>query len=272
MKFFSPAKLNLFFRVLNKRSDGYHEIASLYQAIDCGDDLIFKSHHEDLLTCSDPDLPCDLNNLVLRALCLFRQSFSCPSVHIHLEKRIPQQAGLGGGSSNAATTLYALNQFAGSPATDAQLISLASQIGSDVPFFFSSGTAYCTGRGEIMKPASINPISGWLAKPAFGLSTPSVYRETRVDELKEIDPMSCLASFQTTNPLYRNDLELAAMRIEPRLLTFKELLSSSGFHTVSMTGSGSAFFCLGQPDIPIRCLIPFRSCLRNDSSWYSSFL
>jgi 4-diphosphocytidyl-2-C-methyl-D-erythritol kinase len=267
MKFFSPAKLNYFFRVLSKRDDGYHEIASLYQAIDVGDDLILKHHHEDLLTCSDPNLACDASNLVIRALNLFRQSFSCPHVHIHLVKRIPQQAGLGGGSSNAATTLWALNQFSGTPATDTQLIHLASQIGSDVPFFFSSGTAYCTGRGEIMKPASITPVSGWLAKPAFGLSTPAVYHETRIDELRKTDPEKCLASFQTEKPFYQNDLEPAAIRLEPNLALFKELLLSSGFHTVTMTGSGSAFFCLGLPDIPIPSLIPFNSCLRRDS-WY----
>ncbi len=270
MQFFSPAKINLFFRVLSKRDDGFHEIASLYQAIDFGDDLIFKPHYEDLLTCSDPDLACDQSNLVVKAAILFRKSFSCSNFHIHLVKRIPQQAGLGGGSSNAATTLWALNQLSGAPATESQLKDIASQIGSDVPFFLSSGTAYCTGRGEIMEPASIAPISGWLAKPAFGLSTPSVYRETRVDELKQSDPQQCLVSFQTIEPLYRNDLEPAAMRLEPNLAVFKTLLLSSGFHTVAMTGSGTAFFCLGKPDIPIRSLIPFHSCLRKASSWFES--
>ena len=148
MKFLSPAKLNLFLRVLRKRSDGYHELASLFQAIDLVDALHVREVSEDRFSCSDPAL-LGPSNLVLRALKLFREKTGLQfPVEMHLEKRIPMQSGLGGGSSNAATALFALNVLAGRVATEEQLCAWSQEIGSDVPFFFSLGTAYCTGRGK----------------------------------------------------------------------------------------------------------------------------
>ena len=180
------------------------------------------------------------------------------------------QAGLGGGSSNAATALWALNQWTGEPATIEELRNIGSKIGSDVAFFFSSGTAYCTGRGEILEPFPDLSIDGYLAKPGFGLSTPLVYRETRVDELPDIDPKIARDSFLTAAPQFFNDLEKAAFRIEPRLIQFKEQLLSLGFQTVSMTGSGTAFFCLkGAPKSAIIHFIPFCSLNRPLNAWYS---
>jgi 4-diphosphocytidyl-2-C-methyl-D-erythritol kinase len=263
--FSSPAKINLFFRVIRKRSDGYHEIASLFQAIDLCDTIYFSEDERDSLTCSDPALPCDGTNLVMKALHQFRSRFALPfGVEIHLEKRIPCQAGFGGGSGNAATTLWALNQMAGRPAALKQLMEIAAQIGSDVPFFFSSGTAYCTGRGEILEPFNLpRTVTGWLAKPPFGLSTPLVYQETRIEELPFRDPRRSLAEY----PLFYNDLEPAAIRLEPRLQHFRNQLEQQGFDSVTMTGSGTAFFCIGgNPDKQI--LPPFRSFQRAENSWY----
>jgi 4-diphosphocytidyl-2-C-methyl-D-erythritol kinase len=238
------------------------------QAIDLFDILTFSDHHSDQMTCSDPDLLCDDSNLVMRAIKLFRKSYEFSSVHIHLEKRIPMQAGLGGGSSDAATVLFALNERIGRKASERELCSMGAQLGSDVPFFFSSGSAYCTGRGEILEPFSISPISGYLAKPSFGLSTPRVFQETRVQELDPIDPIVAL---DQNNQHYFNDLERAAFRIEPRLAHFKQRLISCGFSVVSMTGSGSAFFCIGNADVrqaPEICFIPFHSVMREASSWF----
>lgn len=270
--YFSPAKLNLFFRVLGKRSDGYHDIASLYQAINEGDRLFLEPSSQDRLTCSDPTLSCNEENLVWKALQLFRAHVSFPAVHLHLEKRIPIQAGLGGGSSNAATTLWALNQWAKRPYSTDQLAALGREIGSDVAFFFSSGTAYCTGRGEKVEPVSIQPFSGWIAKPAFGLSTPQVYRAVCLEELPLVDPRAALEQCRQGKPLFFNDLEGAASRIEPRVWLFKERLLSCGyFKTVVMTGSGSSFFCLGEDPPPAWrgiSFTPFRSLQRDPIAWY----
>lgn len=249
---------------MRKRPDGYHEIASLFQAIDLCDRLFFDWADRDALTCSDSAIPTDGSNLVSKALTLFRSCFPISPVHIHIEKKIPIQAGLGGGSSNAATTLWGLNEWAGHPATLPQLIAMGAAIGSDVPFFFSSGTAYCTGRGEILEPFTLpEPLTGWIAKPAYGLSTPLVYQNTCVDELPIRDPREALQRY----PTFFNDLEISSFRLEPRLVTLRDALQRS-FAQVVMTGSGTAFFCLGGEPKPIDGItfFPFLSIHR--SHWY----
>jgi len=265
MIFSSPAKINLFFRVLGKRSDGYHEIASLFQAIDLYDTLHLEPAPADSLTCTDLALPCDSSNLILKALQIFRLRFFLPfGVKIHLEKRIPIQSGFGGGSGNAATTLWGLNELAGRPASQGQLAQMGADLGSDVPFFFSNGTAYCTGRGEILEPYELpSPLRGWFVKPPFGLSTPLVYKETRVGELLPRDPRKTLADF----PCFYNDLEPAALRLEPRLAGLRKELEGRGFDSVTMTGSGTAFFCFGERG-DASGLIPFRSIQRQSTGWY----
>lgn len=253
----SPAKLNLFFRVLRKRPDGYHDIASLFQAIDLSDRLFFSWAEKDTITCTDPSIPCDGSNLVTKALTLFRSRFPIAPVKIHIEKKIPIQAGLGGGSSNAATTLKGLNDLLGRPASLQQLIEMGTPIGSDVAFFFSSGTAYCTGRGEILEPFELPmPLTGWLAKPAYGLSTPLVYKNTRIEELPLRDPREALKNY----PQFYNDLEISSFRLEPRLIALRNALQKS-FNQVTMTGSGTAFFCLGGTPKPLEgvTFLPFRS-------------
>src|ERR1700722_521789 len=177
----SPAKINLFLRILKKRSDGYHELASLFQAIDLADriDVSISSTGPDELTCTDPLIPANSSNLAWKAASLFRHQINQHFYFkIHIQKNIPQQAGLGGGSSNAATTFWALNQLLNKPATEDQLAVWGSQIGSDVPFFLSQGTSYCTGRGEILRP--MPPLfkqSLAIIKPFYGMPTPAVYNK-----------------------------------------------------------------------------------------------
>ncbi|MDN3508481.1 MAG: hypothetical protein P0S93_00365 [Candidatus Neptunochlamydia sp.] len=140
MKLFSPAKLNLFFRVLNKREDGFHEIASLMQAISLGDTLHFEESHQDHLTCSDPNIPVNERNFIHKARALFRQKtgFKTP-IAIHAEKKIPTEGGFGGGSGNIATTLWALNQISRMNFDEKTLRIWAGEISSDTPFFFQPG-------------------------------------------------------------------------------------------------------------------------------------
>lgn len=258
MLLFSPAKLNLFFRVLRKREDGYHDISSLFQAISLGDTLSLSIDTQDSFTCSNPELPLDSSNLVIKALHLFRKKTSIPfSVRIHLDKQIPMEAGLGGGSSNAATTLWGLNKLLGNPATEKELAVWGSELGSDVPFFFSTGTAFCQGRGEIVESTTlIEPFSAYLAKPHFGLSTPKVYGAIHYSELS------------STDDLYKNDLEKPAFRLKPELAQFKQSLLRMGFSHVCMTGSGTCFFCLGTPSASIFPLIKTFGISRSLNSWY----
>lgn len=275
MRYFSPAKLNLFFRVLRKREDGFHEIASLYQAISLGDTLHVELAERDQLTCTDPRLPTDGSNLILKAVDLFRRKTGLP-VHakIHLEKYIPIESGLGGGSSNAATTLWALNELTGQSASLDELIQWSGEIGSDPSFFFSQGTAYCTGRGEIVQPLPSLPEQHLcLAKPSYGLSTPLVYKNCEIDRFPQRDPQGVLDDFLQGNPAYFNDLEIPAFNLIPELAQVKARLLSTGYDHVTMTGSGTAFFCIGsvrQPDLKDLQFYPTKFLSRDVHSWYKS--
>lgn len=250
--FLSPAKLNLFFRVLSKRRDGYHDIASLYSKINLYDSLNIELSKKDEFSFTfetRPEADFASNNLVLKARNLFRTTTQINTpLSIHLTKRIPLQAGLGGGSSNAATTLLALNELFNFPLTTSQLHHLACTLGSDVPFFLSSSNlAYCRGRGEIIEEISSSityPL--YVAKPsALFLSTPTVYQHCIPGEASSQDPKELLASHLSGQPHYVNDLEPAALRLLPELATLKRDLLAMGFDQVAMTGSGTAFFCIG---------------------------
>lgn len=271
----SPAKINLFLRIIKKRSDGYHELASLFQAVDLCDLMHFEEAENDQLTCSNPSLPLGEENLVAKAVRLFRQKTGIHrSFAIHLEKNIPLQGGLGGGSSNAATTLWALNFLCGNPASDRELAQWGSEIGSDISFFLSSGTAYCTGRGEIFQSLSMltsPPL--WIVKPSKGLSTAEVFRRLNPGLLPQRDPENALNLFLNENPNYFNDLEGPAFEAMPELKVLKQTLYNLGFSTVLMSGSGSSFFCIGDLEVEvlnISDLFQAKVCFlnRKPDTWY----
>ncbi|KAI3704241.1 hypothetical protein L1987_74457 [Smallanthus sonchifolius] len=155
---FSPCKINVFLRITSKRPDGFHDLASLFHVISLGDKIKFSlspSKSTDRLSTNVPGIPLDERNLIIKALNLYRKKTGSDKFFwIHVDKRVPTGAGLGGGSSNAATALWAANQFSGCMATEKELQEWSGEIGSDVPFFFSNGAAYCTGRGEVSLPTS----------------------------------------------------------------------------------------------------------------------
>lgn len=257
MTFFSPAKLNLFLHVVKKREDGYHELASLFQTISLGDTLQFVLSDKDVLHVKGPFVIVG-TNLVQKALDLFRAKSGLKfHVAITLEKQIPLQAGLGGGSSNAATTLWGLNEILGRPVGEADLIEWSKELGSDATFFFSTGTAYCTGRGEIVR--ALPPLqerSCMVVKPDFGLSTAHVFK-------------NFVFRHQSHKCLYFNDLEETACFLEPRLASIKQALLASGFDTVVMTGSGTSFFCFGSGTVPNGFQsFPVHFIFRNSHAWY----
>ncbi len=267
LSFLSPAKINVFFRVLGKREDGFHEISSLYQAIDLCDTLTLSASSHDIFTCSDPSLPMQEDNLVIKALRLFRKKtgFLRPCA-LHLDKKIPMMAGLGGGSSNAATTLAALNTFSGLNLATQTLASWGAELGSDVPFFFFSGAALASGRGEILvdtEPFLQKPL--WIVKPKEGLATPHVYK-------------ICKPSAVEREGMFYNDLEEPAFTLLPSLRVLKESLLTFGFKTVLLCGSGTSFFCTDPkepcnekilrerfPGMMIFAAKPFQ---RKQSGWY----
>lgn len=271
----SPAKVNLFLRVVGRRADGYHNLASLFQVISLFDVIHFVLNDFDSLTCTDPTIPTDASNLICKAVKLFRQKVGINfGLRVHLEKNIPHQAGLGGGSSNAATTLWALNELLGHPATIDDLLHWSAELGSDVPFFFSHGTAYCTGRGEIVRPLQPPPQKlFWVVKPDFGLSTPHVFQQLQFDKLLQRDPERSLAECLSGNLSLFNDLEEPAFALSPELELMKKELLGSGFSSVVMTGSGSAFMCFGEgkiiPSETTKRFFEVNFVNREVGSWYN---
>lgn len=183
MNLHAPAKINLHLTILGKRPDGFHEIDSLMVPLTLADTLTLEANAESgiAFTCSDATLPCDDSNLVVRAARRFFETAGLPAaVRIHLEKAIPHGAGLGGGSSDAATTLAGLNELFGSPLMPEVIHALAAEIGSDVPFFLARSAAICRGRGEIVEPVSFpHQLPLLLIKPPFGVPTPWAYSRWR---------------------------------------------------------------------------------------------
>ncbi len=267
--FYSPAKVNLFFRILHKRDDGYHEIVTKMQAISLFDTLAIAPSDKDEYECTDPSLLWDETNLIFKALTLFRNrtGIKTPVSVVH-EKTIPLQAGLGGGSSNAATMLYALNTLFSQPLKESEMQTISSTLGADVPFFFSHGTAVCSGIGEkVVEVSSRDQAACTIVMPEYGMSTKEVFSKWKPTHEKRPTHEEII-----TSGLLHNDLEIPVFSEEPRLKQLKAGLLASGFDAVVMTGSGSSFLCYGKPkgilDPSLR-IFPAFHIQRKSHEWYA---
>ncbi|MEY2482090.1 MAG: 4-diphosphocytidyl-2-C-methyl-D-erythritol kinase [Verrucomicrobiota bacterium] len=182
MQLLAPAKINLSFEIKGRRADGFHEIETLMAPISLFDHLTIEedtsSRNGVDFSCDDPSLPTGEDNLVIRAANLFRAATKVDAgFKIALKKEIPHGAGLGGGSSDAASTLLGLNEMFKTGLKEKELMDLAAQLGSDVPFFLVRSAAICRGRGEIVVPTSLAPkLRLLLLKPDFGVPTSWAYR------------------------------------------------------------------------------------------------
>jgi len=247
MQLLAPAKINLSFEVKGRRADGFHEIETLMTPISLADRLtIERAGDEDRIdfSCDDPSLPVGDDNLVVRAAKLFRERAGVTAgIAVELEKKIPHGAGLGGGSSDAASTLLGLNELFEAGLPSEELMKLAAQLGSDVPFFIARSAALCRGRGELVKPISLDakfPLL--LLKPDFGVPTPWAYgkwKESR--ELPGID-----YSLQEFGGIrFVNDLEKPVFEKFVFLARLKTWLRRQPEVAVAlMSGSGSTVFAV----------------------------
>jgi 4-diphosphocytidyl-2-C-methyl-D-erythritol kinase len=220
----SYAKINWALRITGKRADGFHDLETVFQTISLHDTLTFRESESLSLTCDDASIPVDDTNLVMRAA----RAAGVTNVAIDLRKRIPAGGGLGGGSSNAATTLRAL----GGGRDD--LASLALTLGSDVPFFLVGGTAYATGRGEVLTP--LPPMTGiplLLVLPEERVMTKEAF--SRVTRYSEPLGMNAYRDFSH----FTNDFEEPVFALLPRLRALKERLLNAGATWAGMSGSGS---------------------------------
>ncbi len=250
----APAKLNLFLEVLARRQDGYHEIESLMVAVNLYDTLTVTDHDSGaiVLECDDTSLPAGPQNLVVQAAERLRSATGCThGARIRLHKVIPAQAGLGGGSSDAAATLAALVRLwdLGMPAT--ALDAVAGEVGSDVAFFLHAPAAICRGRGERVQAVAIRqPLHFVLVAPTIGSSTAEVYRNVRPPETTHSLQAVCGAlAGDGTAALGRslfNRLQPVAEALQPELLRVRDALANLDppLEGSLMSGSGSAYFGL----------------------------
>jgi 4-diphosphocytidyl-2-C-methyl-D-erythritol kinase len=257
----SSGKVNLLLNILGKRADGFHELETVIHPVRVFDRLSFARAGQGIqLTCNEPALPTDSRNLVYRSAELFlKAARTKEGVRVHLEKRMPLAAGLGGGSGNAATTLLGLNELFGQPLAPEKLQLMAAYLGSDVPFFLQSKPALATGRGEHIRTLEFFPaLNGavfLLIHPGFGISTPWAYQHlARFPAALNGQPGRAqkLVSLLQTTDLKRagtefyNSLEAPALEKYPLLVLFQEFLRANGAVATLMSGSGSTTFALVQ--------------------------
>lgn len=249
----APAKINLFLEILGKRDDGYHEIETVMQEIDLVDNLQFEEIREGVkLKCNNKNIPSDENNLVCKAANLIVNKCGIKKgVLISLEKNIPVGAGLGGGSSDAATTLKALNSLWKIGLSDVDLMEFAARLGSDIPFFIKGKTALCSGRGENITPIEVKSEMNYLIIfPHINISTTTIYRNLKIDLTKKRKDVSFFlnalkySKVADISKLLFNRLEEVIFATYPDLLRVKSSLEHFDFCGLSVSGSGSAFFGL----------------------------
>ena len=255
----SPCKVNLMLNILGKRADGFHELETVMHPVNVCDEISFaRSGTGVQLTCSHPELPVDSRNLVFRAATTFlAEAKISAGVKLHLEKKIPMAAGLGGGSGNAATTLLGLNELFGNPLKAAQLQTIAASLGSDVPFFLQTKPALAVGRGEQVQSlepfACLRGTAILLVHPGFGISTPWAYKELarfpsalngergRAQKLVMALRGSDLAA---AGKDFYNSLEAPALEKFPVLALYQEFFREHGAAVSLMSGSGSTTFAI----------------------------
>lgn len=244
----APAKLNLSLRILGRRDDGFHELESLMVRLPgLADRLVVEACDEDAFHCDAPGVPVDGSNLVLRARDGYRELLGTSEpLSVRLEKRIPHGAGLGGGSSDAAAMLRAMQQLHGGAVAEDRLLELAAALGSDVPFFLGDPAMRVKGRGELLEVLGEGevppPQPVLLLKPGFGVSTPDAYRAWRdarelpgVDYAPQAFPWGTLVN-DLERPVFQKHLFLAGMK--------EWLRRQDGVRGALMSGSGSTVFAV----------------------------
>lgn len=249
----APAKINLFLKILGKRDDGYHNILSWFQAVSLFDHLIFEKQATGITLAIEgrEDLPADKSNLIVKAADMMFQRFGLSrGLRIHLEKNIPIAAGLAGGSSDAASTIYALNKLYDLNLSFRSMMELGLEIGSDLPFFFSSGQAEIAGRGEVIKKISLplNYYIGLLCPPLM-ISTAESYARLNLDlTISNLNiKFTCPNSFDDLVGEIRdigNDFERLHLNDYPILGESMDALKRTGAALTRMSGSGPTIFGL----------------------------
>ncbi|CZQ93121.1 homoserine kinase signature [Trichococcus palustris] len=252
----APAKINLTLDVLYKRDDSYHELEMVMASVDLADHLTFTPLEKDEIKIytNKAFLPVDTRNHVYQAVKLLKEKYDIhKGIKIEIDKKIPVAAGLGGGSTDAAAALRALNKIWGLQLTKEELIVIGNQVGSDVPYSIVGGTAFVSGRGEIVRPIrAIPPCWVILAKPRLSVSTKTIFRMLSVDALDH-PPTSRAVETAIEAGDYRkmcqnvgNALEQVTFKKHPELIQLKERMQKYGLDGVTMSGSGPTIIGFSQ--------------------------
>jgi len=251
----TPAKINLNLKILGRREDGFHELETLMVPVGLADTLNFRQADSGIkITCNDPSLPTGDDNLIHRAAtAFFAHTGIAAGVEVHVDKSIPAGAGLGGGSSDAAATLLALDSLFDTSLPHRELFQLAAANGSDTAWFLTPKAAICRGRGELIEPLQgIPSFPGLLIKPPFGISTAWAYRAYAEDPGRPEETLTL------ENICIANDLERPVFSKHAYLAALKKWLNEQPeVRAAGMSGSGSTLFAAlngGQPSFLIERL------------------
>ena len=254
---FPCAKINLGLNITSKREDGYHNLETIFYPVPLTDALEVKLMHDDFPS----NEPCDLkitgnavdcdekNNLVVKAYTLLAQDFKLPRVHTHLVKRIPMQAGLGGGSADGAFMIRLLDERFRLNMGIAEMERYASRLGSDCAFFIPTDPSFATGRGEVLEPVNIaeHNLQGYyiaIVKPAIAVSTREAFKQIICRQPEHCCRDIVRQPVETWKTVLTNDFEEPAFKQHPELADIKQRLYDLGAVYAQMSGSGSAFFGL----------------------------
>jgi 4-diphosphocytidyl-2-C-methyl-D-erythritol kinase len=282
----SFGKINLFLDIICKRSDGYHNIESVFQSVDLHDELSIELLPSGLeVSCDNPDIPSDSRNLAAKAFLAIREVLNYRGgVRISIKKRIPAGAGLGGGSSNAAVVLEAFNHLLQSGLSEKELCQIAQRLGADVPFFLHGGLAAVWGIGERVMPLPPPSKDFLVIAVPSGVSVPTALAYSKVNTPECLAPppesfsqcgprfRSFVASMEPLLPLSMNmpliqnlynGLETPVFKLFPQVAQLKQAMLSSGAKAALMSGSGSAVFGIAEsPDDAVLIQRRLNSSLR----------
>ncbi|MGK7931909.1 MAG: 4-(cytidine 5'-diphospho)-2-C-methyl-D-erythritol kinase [Microcystaceae cyanobacterium] len=298
----APAKINLYLEIIGDRPDGFHELVMVLQSIDLTDIIQIDPNGTDQIRihCNNPDVPTDNTNLAYKAAQLMREQFpkafaNFGGVEIAIDKQIPVAAGLAGGSTNGAAVLVGLNLLWGLGLTHIELGELAAQLGSDVPFCLTGGTAIATGRGEKIDPLlDLEDIWLVLAKyKSLAVSTPWAYQsyrqafqhtyitdpqniQQRTDHVESGQLVSAISHHKTKEigHYLHNDLEKVVLPEYPKVTNLKEIMTQAGGVGTMMSGSGPTVFTLCQSEAEAKQVFDkVRECIPDEDLgiWLTKF-
>ncbi len=254
----SPAKVNLFLKILRRRADGYHDLLSLVDIISLSDVIHFRELKDDRVEVSDDRgvLPTGEENTMFRAAVLLKKTYGIgQGIGIHVEKRIPIGSGLGGPSSNAATVLRELARHWGLPVPGRELMALGARVGADVPLFVRGRPCVMAGIGERIEPVTLPPLTYIVVYPRVVMSTREVYGNLRIVLTKEENDITLSRHFSSARDVARileNDLEEVGILMCPAIKSIKGKLQEAGSIGTLMSGSGSSVFGIFESDVQAR--------------------